>query len=62
LISGLVHVSSLEGDFYVLDPAKRRLVGRKSRRVYQVGDDVEVIVERVDAFKQQVDFRIVQPG
>ncbi len=58
LISGLVHVSSLDGDFYVLDPARGRLVGRKSKKVYQVGATVEVIVSRVDMFKQQVDFQI----
>jgi ribonuclease R len=60
LLTGLVHVSSLDGDFFVLEPGRRRLVGRKSRRIYQVGDEVEVIVARVDMFKQQVDFRIVQ--
>ena len=59
LLSGLVHVSSLDGDFYVLDPARGRLVGRKSKKVYQVGATVEVIVARVDMFKQQVDFKIV---
>jgi len=59
LLSGLVHVSSLDGDFYVLDTARGRLVGRKSKKVYQVGATVEVIVARVDMFKQQVDFKIV---
>lgn len=59
LLSGLVHVSSLDGDFYVLEPARGRLVGRKTKKVYQVGGTVEVIVARVDMFKQQVDFKIV---
>lgn len=59
LLSGLVHVSSLDGDFYVLEPARGRLVGRRTKKVYQVGATVEVIVERVDMFKQQVDFKIV---
>ena len=59
LLSGLVHVSSLDGDFYVLDTARGRLVGRKTKKVYQVGATVEVIVARVDMFKQQVDFKIV---
>ena len=59
LLSGLVHVSSLDGDFYILDAARGRLVGRKSKKVYQVGATVDVIVARVDMFKQQVDFKIV---
>lgn len=59
LLSGLVHVSSLEDDFFVLDPGRQRLVGRRTRRVYQTGDEIDVIVARVDMFKQQVDFKIV---
>lgn len=58
LLSGLVHVSSLDGDFYVFEQARRRIVGRRTRKVYQVGDEVAVIVARVDMFKQQVDFKI----
>jgi len=58
LISGLVHISSLEGDFFVLDPRQRRLVGRRSRKIYQVGDEIEVVAARVDIFKQQVDFKV----
>lgn len=57
LLSGLIHVSALEGDFYILDPARGRLVGRKTRKVYQVGDAIRVSVAKVDFFKQQVDFR-----
>ncbi|HEY5706380.1 MAG TPA: ribonuclease R [Terrimicrobiaceae bacterium] len=57
LMTGLVHVSSLDGDFFLLDAPRARLVGRRSRRVFQVGDEIEVAVARVDFFKQQVDFR-----
>ena len=59
LMSGLVHVSALDGDFFVLDAAHSRLVGRRSRRVFKVGDEIRVQVARVDYFKQQVDFRPV---
>jgi len=57
LMTGLIHVSELEGDFYILDAARGRLVGRKTRKSYQVGQELDVIVSRVDVFKQQVDFR-----
>ncbi len=59
LMNGLVHVSALDGDFFLLDAAHSRLVGRRSRRVFQVGDEIRVQVARVDLFKQQVDFRPV---
>jgi ribonuclease R len=58
LITGLVHVSSLSDDFYLFEPARRRLIGRRTRKRFSVGDQVRVFVMRVDAFKQQVDFAI----
>ncbi len=58
LITGLVHVSSLADDFYLFEPARRQLVGRRSRKRFSVGDEVRVFVVRVDSFKRQVDFAI----
>lgn len=58
LMSGLIHVSAMDSDFYMVDVAKGRLVGKKSKKIYQVGDEIEVLVARVDMFKQQVDFQM----
>src|SRR5438270_11563547 len=58
LLTGLVHVSSLTDDFYLFEPARRQLIGRRSRKRFQVGDNLSVFVARVDIFKRQVDFAI----
>jgi ribonuclease R len=58
LITGLIHVSSLTDDFYVFEPARRQLIGRRSRTRFSVGDKLSVFVARVDVFKRQVDFAI----
>jgi ribonuclease R len=58
LLTGLVHVSSLTDDFYLFEPARRQLVGRRSRKRFRVGDKLSVFVARVDVFKRQVDFAI----
>ena len=47
LITGLVHVSALSDDFYLFEPARRQLIGRRSRRRFSVGDEVHVFVVRV---------------
>jgi len=60
LITGLIHVSSLTDDFYLFEPARRQLIGRRSRKRYSVGDELSVFVSRVDVFKRQVDFAIAQ--
>src|SRR5437870_3777168 len=62
LITGLVHVSSLTDDFYLFEPARRQLIGRRSRKRFSVGDELSVFVSRVDVFKRQVDFAIALPS
>jgi ribonuclease R len=61
-MSGLVHLSSMEDDFYIFDAARGHLVGRRTRRVIKLGDRITVQIYKVDAFKKQVDFQIVTPG
>ena len=58
VLTGLVHISSLADDFYVFDAAQRRLIGRRTRKRFQVGDRLRVFVSRVDRFKRQIDFAI----
>jgi ribonuclease R len=58
-MSGLVPLSTMEDDFYVFDVARNHLVGRRTRRVIRLGDKLTVQVAKVDSFKKQVDFRLV---
>src|SRR6266403_655543 len=60
LITGLIHVSSLTDDFYLFEPVRRQLIGRRSRKRFSVGDELSVFVARVDTFKRQVDCAIAQ--
>ena len=62
LITGLIHVSSLTDDFYVFDPVRRQLIGRRSRKRFSVADELSVFVARVDVFKRQIDFAIATPS
>ena len=56
---GLVHVSSLQDDYYVYDEDERALFGRKTHKRYRLGDRVRVEVGRVDLQKRMLDFRIL---
>jgi ribonuclease R len=58
LVSGLIHISSLGNDFYNYDERQRRIIGRKSKHSYKVGDAVKVQVDRIDTQKQQIDFKL----
>jgi ribonuclease R len=57
-LSGLVPLSGLSDDFYQFDPQRSQLVGRRTRRVFKLGDKVEVKIAKVDTFKRQVDFQL----
>jgi ribonuclease R len=59
-MSGLVPLSQMQDDFYVFDPVRNQLIGRRSRRMIRLGDKVTVQVAKVDTFKKQVDFRLVE--
>jgi len=58
-VEGLVHVSSLKDDWYEYRSRQNRLVGRKNRRSYMLGDSVEVEIQKVDALRHQIDLAVV---
>lgn len=58
-IDGLVHISSLENDYYQFDAAKQRLIGENSGMQYRLGDKVRVRVEAVHLEQKMVDFALV---
>jgi ribonuclease R len=60
-VEGLVHVSSLKDDWYEYRSRQNRLVGRKNRRSYLLGDAVEVEIQKVDALRHQIDLAVILP-
>jgi ribonuclease R len=59
---GLVHISSLQDDYYRYDRASHTLAGNRSGNSYRLGDAVSVTVARVDVDRRELDFRIVGRG
>ena len=58
-IDGLVHVSSLENDYYIYDASRNRLIGENTRFTYRLGDKVQVKVENVNPEERKIDFSLV---
>jgi ribonuclease R len=54
--SGMIHVSQLGDEFFQYDSYRQAFISRRSKKKYALGDELEVIVARVDRFKRQVDF------
>jgi ribonuclease R len=55
---GMVPVSSLRDDFYVLNGAGTAFVGRKTRRKFELGHTIEVVAMKVDRQKRLIDFTV----
>jgi ribonuclease R len=59
-VDGLVHVRSLEDDFYRYSPKDYALVGERKGRRYRLGDRLEVQVSRVDKEARHIDFLAIR--
>ncbi len=58
-IEGLVHISTLGGDYYRHDAAKHRLLGERTATSFRLGDEVQVQVVRVDLDDRKIDLELV---
>jgi ribonuclease R len=56
---GMVHISTLPGDYYYFDEASHSLVGQRTKRRFRLGDKVRVKVVRVDLQRRQMDLRVL---
>ncbi|MGH4126302.1 MAG: ribonuclease R [Clostridium sp.] len=59
-IEGLVHMSSLDDDYYVFDERHLTLVGERTKNMYRLGEEVRIIVSKVDLASHEVYFDIIK--
>jgi ribonuclease R len=55
-IDGLVHITTLDNDYFRFDEVKQYLIGENSGVVYRLGDQVEVKVAAVNLDERKIDF------
>ncbi|HEX3127773.1 MAG TPA: ribonuclease R [Thermoanaerobaculia bacterium] len=59
LVDGLVPVRSMGDDYYVYEADAHRLVGDRTRRIFQLADEVEVQLVGVNIRRRGLDFKLV---
>jgi len=59
-VEGMVRVSSIDDDYYHFDEKSFRLVGRRTGRVFRLGDAVRVSVMRVDRTRNEIDLFMIE--
>lgn len=57
-VEGLVHVSTLPGDYFYYDENTYEMVGRDTGVTYKLGEKLRVMVKGVDRLTRTVDFEI----
>ncbi len=57
---GLVPMANLPGDFYLYEERKHRLVGRRTRRLFTLGDPILVQLKEVDTFTNSITLAVVE--
>ena len=60
-IEGLIHVSAIPGDYYIYDETKDILIGKRTHKVYKIGQDITVRVVRADLERIHIDFELYDP-
>ena len=55
---GFVEVSKLQNDYFFYEIEKHRLVGELTKKTYQLGDKLNVIVEKADIIKREITLKI----
>lgn len=59
-IEGLVRLSSMEDDYYNYDERHFCLIGERTRKIYRVGDSVNVILARADIATRKIEFVLLE--
>lgn len=56
---GMVRLRDLTDDFYALDEKNYAVIGKRKKKTYQLGDEVQILVKKVDLARRQIDFTMV---
>jgi ribonuclease R len=59
-IEGLVPIDTLPDDQYTYQENVRKVVGKRTRREFSIGDKVRVILDRIDANDRKLQFSLME--
>jgi ribonuclease R len=59
-VEGLVPIDTLPGDEYTYQENVRKIVGKRTRREFSIGDRVRVVLDRVDANERKLQFALLE--
>ena len=61
-IEGMVSLREIKSDFFEFDEARYRLVGRRTRKIFRLGDQVRIKVKSANLEQSLLDYELVEPS
>ena len=59
-VSGAIPITAMKDDYYSVDEKNHRLVGKKSRKIYQIGSLVTVRLTSVEKARRRINFELLE--
>jgi len=56
---GMVRIRDIKGDYYIFDEKEYAIVGERTKKTFQLGDEVIVMVKSTDLIKRHLDFALI---
>ncbi len=56
---GMVRIRDIKGDYYIFDEKQYAIIGERTKKTYQLGDEVIVMVKNSDLVKRHLDFSLI---
>ena len=56
---GMVRIRDIKDDYYIFDERQYAIVGERFKKMYQLGDEVIVMVKNTDLVKRHLDFTLL---
>ncbi len=57
-IEGMVRAAEINDDYYDYEPEKYRMIGRKTHKIYALGDRVKICVDSVNIANREINFTL----
>ncbi|MGN1188631.1 MAG: S1 RNA-binding domain-containing protein, partial [Lachnospiraceae bacterium] len=59
-VEGMVHINTLDDDYYIFDEAHYELYGEVSHNTYKLGQQITIEVTGTDKLMKTIDFEVVR--
>lgn len=56
---GMVRIRDIKGDYFIFDEKQYAIIGERTKKMYQLGDEVVVMVKNTDLIKRHLDFSLL---